>query len=125
MTRAFLAAIALMFTAFGLWSLFRPEAMTSSLGVAVSGPNGTFEMRGIYGGVSLGGALLSIAGALRADMARPALWFIAAYMGGYCLARAVSVALGDLPTQSTWAFVGFEAVSFILAVLALRALPAK
>ncbi len=125
MIRLFLAAIALMFTAFGLWSLFQPEAMTSSLGVAVSGPNGTFEMRGVYGGVSLGGAFLCLGGALRADMARSALWFVAAYMGGSCLARAASVALGDLPTQSTWAFVGFEAASFVLAILALRAQTAR
>jgi len=113
--------MAIMFTAFGVFSILRPETMTSSLGVDVSGPNGTFEMRGIFGGVSLGAAGLCAAGALRASMSRPALWFVIAYMGGYCFARAASVALGDLPTPSTWRFVAFEAVSLILALFALRA----
>ena len=112
--------MALMFLAFGLWSLFDPSGMTSQLGVSVSGPNGTFEMRGIFGGVSLGASALCAAGALRASMVRPALWFIVTYMGGYCLARLASIALGDLPEPSTWRFVAFEAVSLLIAALALR-----
>lgn len=118
--RLFLGAMALMFVAFGLWSLMAPEAMTSQLGVTVSGPNGTFEMRGIFGGVSLGASALCAAGAIKASMVRPALWFIVTYMGGYCLARLASVGLGDLPEPSTWRFVAFEAVSLLVAVLALR-----
>lgn len=119
-TRIFLSAMALMFLAFGLWSLFDPTGMTSQLGVSVSGPNGTFEMRGMFGGVSLGASALSAAGVVRTSMVRPALWFIVAYMGGYCLARLVSVGLGDLPEPATWRFVAFEAVSLIFASLALR-----
>ena len=121
-TRLYLAAMALMFTAFGLFSLLRPEVLTSSLGVDIGGPNGTFEIRGIFGGVSLGAAGLCAAGAGRQSMTRPALWFIIAYMGGYCLARAASVALGDLPTPSTWRFVAFEAISLIIAIVCLRTL---
>jgi hypothetical protein len=118
--RFFLGAMALMFTAFGLFSLFRPEIMTSSLGVDIGGPNGTFEIRGVFGGVSLGAALLCAAGTVEKTMIRPALWFVIAYMGGYCLARLASVGIGDLPTPSTWRFVAFEAVSLIIAVIALR-----
>jgi len=118
-TRIFLGAMALMYIAFGLFSLLQPEIMTSSLGVEVGGPNGTFEIRGVFGGVSLGAALLCAAGAARQTMIRPALWFIIAYMGGYCLARVASVALGDLPTPDTWRFVAFEAVSLVLALIAL------
>lgn len=119
-TRLFLGAMALMFIAFGLFSLLRPETMTASLGVEVSGPNGTFEMRGIFGGVSLGAAGLCLAGTLRHTMVRPALWFIIAYMGGYCLARAASVMLGDLPEPATWRFVAFEALALLAALIAIR-----
>ncbi|MEL7480491.1 MAG: DUF4345 domain-containing protein [Pseudomonadota bacterium] len=125
MIRAFLVLIGLMYVAFGVYSLVAPTAMTAGLGVDVSGPNGTFEMRGVFGGVSLGAAILCLAGAARQDMTRPALWFLVAYMGGYCLARLGSVLLGDWPTPSTWAFVAFEAASFILAVAALRTKPVK
>lgn len=108
-----------MFAAFGLWSLFDPIGMTSQLNVIVGGPNGSFEIRGIFGGVSLGGALLCLSAALKTGLIRPALWFLIAYMGGYCIARAASVALGDLPTPETWAFVTFEAVSALLAGVCL------
>lgn len=111
--------MALMFLGFGLWALLAPLGMTDQLGVTISGPNGTFEMRGIFGGVSLGASALCAAGALKTSMVRPALWFLITYMGGYCLARLISVGLGDLPTPSTWRFVAFEAVTLVLAVLAL------
>ena len=52
--RLFLAFMALMFLAFGAWSLADPLGMTSQLDVTVSGPNAAFEMRGLFGGVSLG-----------------------------------------------------------------------
>lgn len=120
MTRIFLAVMAMMFAAFGLWSLLSPLSMTSSLGVDIAGPNGSFEIRGIFGGVSLGASALCMLGALKPDMERPALWFLVAYMGGYCLARGASVMLGDLPTLGTWKFVAFEATSLMLASLALH-----
>ena len=112
--------MALMFLAFGLFSLFRPEIMTSNLGVDISGPNGTFEIRGVFGGVSLGAAILCAAGAFKTTMTRPALWFLVAYMGGYCFARLASVGLGDLPTPGTWRFVAFEAFALIVAMVALN-----
>lgn len=118
--RIFLGAMALMFTAFGLWSLLSPEAMTSNLGVEVGGPNGTFEIRGIFGGVSLGAAALCAGGAAREPLTRPALWFIVAYMGGYCLARIASVFLGDLPEAGTWRFIAFELACFMIAQYSLR-----
>ena len=122
-TRIYLGAMALMFLAFGLYALLYPNTLTSSLGVEIGGPNGTFEIRGVFGGVSFGASALCAAGALRAQLRRPALWFIIAYMGGYCLARAASVALGDLPTPGTWRFVAFEAASLLLAIFALRSTP--
>ncbi|WP_084419976.1 DUF4345 family protein [Henriciella litoralis] len=120
LTRLFLALIAVLYFAFGTWSLFDPIGMTSRLDVDVSGPNGIFEMRGVFGGVSLGAALLAAAGAVMpARYERPALLFLVAYMGGYTLSRIVSFFLGDGPTFSGWFFAGFEVLAFILAVTAL------
>ncbi len=111
--------MAAMFLAFGAWSFLDPLGMTSQLLVEIGGPNGAFEMRGVFGGVSFGAALLCAAGALRSDMRRPALWFLAAYMGGYCLARAGSLVVGDIPDPAVWKFVAFEAAVFALAALSL------
>ena len=120
LTRIFLALIAILFTGFGLWSLIDPIAMTSRLDVNVSGPNALFEMRGIFGGVSLAAAGLTAAGAaMPARFERPALWLLVVYMGGYTLARLVSLIVGDSPTFNGWAFASFEVFSFVLASLAL------
>ncbi len=120
MTRATLAIFALLFVAFGLWSLIDPVGMTGRLGVEVSGPSGIFEMRGIFGGVNLGFAGLMAAGALRSDMIRPALWGMVAYFGGYMIGRAASFIAGDSAATSSWGFAGFELFGLLVAVLLLR-----
>lgn len=119
--RIFLGFIAASFLGFGLWSLLDPLGMTSRMDVSVSGQNAIYEMRGAFGGISLGGALLAAAGALKpARFERPALWFLAAYMGGYTISRAFSVIAGDAPTMSGWLFGGFEVGCFIITCIALR-----
>ncbi|MEL6857849.1 MAG: DUF4345 family protein [Pseudomonadota bacterium] len=120
MTRIFLALTALMFTAFGFWSITDPAGMTARLGVTVGGTSGLFEMRGIFGGVSLGAALLCAFGALRARFEFPALCFIAAYMGGYVLGRGASFVYGDTALQSNWIFAGFEGVMFVIAAALMQ-----
>ncbi len=119
--RIYLAVIALTFAAFGIWSLIDPVAMTASMGVEPGGPNGVYEVRGIYGGVSLGASLLAAAGAIRARMVRPALWFITAYMGGYVFARIAGLIAGDTPTSGFLMFTGFETGCLVLAVVSLAA----
>ncbi|KDA00972.1 hypothetical protein HOC_17951 [Hyphomonas oceanitis SCH89] len=121
MIRLFLAAMAVSFAGFGLWSLLDPLGMTSSLGVHVSGPNAAYEMRGVYGGVSLGAAALMAAGALRQSMLRPALWFLITYLGGYVFARAAALLLGPAPTPDFYLFIAFESLGLILAAMSLRA----
>jgi len=118
--RIYLAATAITFLAFGLWSIAVPLDMASQLGVEVAGPNGAFEMRGIYGGVSLGAAALCAAGVLRVAMQLPALWFLATYMGGYCGARVIAWVLGGPPTPSFMTFIAFEALVLAGAIAGLR-----
>lgn len=119
--RIFLALMALMFAAFGLYSFLNPLGMASGLGVEVGGPNGAYELRGIYGGVSLAAALLCAGGALQAALRVPALWFLVVYMGGYVFARAAALLLGPAPTPGFAVFIIFEVVSLALSALALRA----
>ena len=117
--RVFLALTALMFFAFGLWSLLDPVGMIARLGVEAGGVAGVFEMRGVFGGVSLGAAALCLLGALRERFAFAALCFIAAYMGGYVIGRAFSFFAGDTAQFSNWFFAGYEAVMFAFAALLL------
>ena len=119
--RIFLSLLALTFLAFGIWSLLSPAAISASMGVELGGPNGIYEARGIYGGVSLGAGLLATAGVFRPRMVRPALWFITTYMGGYVFARIAGLIAGDAPTTSFLMFVGFETACVVLAVVSLAA----
>ena len=120
LTRLFLLFTALMFLAFGVWSITDPVGMTARLGVSAEGVSGVFEMRGIYGGVSLGAALLCLLGGLRERFEFAALCFVAAYMGGYVLGRGASYVYGDTAMASNWYFAGFELVMFVLAALLVR-----
>lgn len=119
--RIFLLLVALAFLAFGLWALADPIGMASGLGVEVGGPNGAYELRGIYGGVSLGAAALTGAGALLPSLRQPALWFLVAYMGGYIFARGAALLLGGPPTADFAAFIAFEALVLAGALASLRA----
>ncbi|MGB0261619.1 MAG: DUF4345 family protein [Henriciella sp.] len=118
--RIFLSAVAAMFFAFGYWSITAPLMMTSQLGVVVSGPAAAFEMRGVYGGISLGAALLCLGGAIHRTLQRPALYFIATYMGGYVIGRAASLVAGDTAPTNSWIFAGFELVIFLCAATILQ-----
>ena len=117
LNRIFLALTALMFFAFGVWSITDPVGMTARLGVEPGGVSGVFEMRGVFGGVSLGAAILCLLGAVRARFEFAALCFVSAYMGGYVIGRAASFFAGDTALSSNWYFAGFEGVMFILATL--------
>ena len=119
--RIFLALVALCFAAFGIFSLADPIGMAGSLGVEVGGPNGAYELRGIYGGVSLAAALLCAAGGANASFRRSALWFLVTYMGGYIFARGFALLLGPAPTEAYISFVAFELVVLAGAILSLRA----
>jgi hypothetical protein len=118
--RILLAFAALAFAPFGIWSLLDPLGMAASLGVEVGGPNGAYEMRGIYGGVSLAASLLCASGAVLAAMRRPALWFIVVYMGGYVFARAAALLMGPPPTPAFAVFIAVEAGMLLAAAAALR-----
>ena len=115
MTRIFLLLTALMFAAFGIWSITDPVGMTERLGVTIGGQSGIFEMRGIYGGVSLGGAALCLLGGLKERFEFAALCFVAAYMGGYIIGRATSFAYGDTAGSSNWFFAGYELLMLIIS----------
>lgn len=115
MTRIFLLLTALMFAAFGIWSITDPVGMTERLGVTIGGQSGIFEMRGIYGGVSLGAAALCLLGGLKERFEFAALCFVAAYMGGYIIGRATSFAYGDTAGSSNWFFAGYELLMLIIS----------
>lgn len=120
MTKLFLILNMVIFFVFGAICLVNPQALLSGVGTVISGGDLLYEMRGIYGGVSLGAATLCLLGVLRADMARPALIFLLTYTGGYVFARIVGVGFDGLPQPVFYIFIAFEAFTAIAAFLLLR-----
>lgn len=120
--KLFLGAVAVLFALFGAVALANPIGMTASLGVEVGGPNGAYEVRGIYGGVSLAAALLLAGGVFRPALRAPALWFLIIYMGGYVFARGAALLLGPPPTPDYVGFIAFEGIVLAGAILSLRAI---
>ena len=115
--RIFLTILALMFIAFGFWSITDPVGMTTRLGVEIGGEAGIFEMRGVFGGISLGGAIMCLLGAWKDRFTFAALCFVTTYMGGYAIGRAASLIAGDTAPSSSWMFAGFEVVVFVIAAI--------
>ena len=117
--RGFLGLVGAMFLAFGLYSITSPLDMTGGLGLVATGPHASFELRGIYGGVSLGGAVLCFLGSVFPGLARPALWFVATYMGGYIFGRAYALLADGPPEPYFWSFIAFELIVLLGAVAVL------
>ena len=120
MTKSFLALYALLFLVFGVYVFFQAPALAENVGYGAPNSNGLYEMRSNYGGVSLGIGLMCLAGALRAELQRPALFVVLAYMGGYALGRIIALPIDGVPSASLIAYGVFEAVSALLAFALLR-----
>ena len=118
-SRVYLGVIGVMFSAFGIWMLMDPLNGTQTFGMVASGPNAAFEMRGVFGGVSLGMALLALTGAIRTNYTRHALFGMLAYFGGYSIARTYSFASGEIPAGNGLYFALFEIAMAIVAVVCL------
>ncbi len=109
MTRAFLLLNAVAFGVFGAFALLDPIALVGGFGLEAGGRHGAYELRGIYGGVSLAAALFCALGVLRERLARPALMFILTYTGGYVFARFAAMVFDGPPEPYYWSFIAFEA----------------
>ena len=117
--RAYLALVGISFVAFGGWFLLMSLEAAGQLGLEITGENAAFEIRGIYGGVSLGLALIALTGAALAAYTRHALFAAVAYFGGYTLARVFSFASGEFPVGAFLYYAIFEIVMAALAILGL------
>ena len=115
MVRIVLALYALLFLVFGLRSLFDPQSILTLLSATDIGTDGIYELRGIYGGVSLGIAIMCGAAAFKPALQRPALYVLLAYMGGYVIARIAAILTTGLPSPLFLAFSAFEAISALIA----------
>lgn len=119
MDRLFLFIMGVGFAVFGTFALLNPLPLVASFGLEATGRHAAYELRGIYGGVSLGGAVLFTLGALYQSLRRPALIFLLTYAGGYVFARIIGVFFDGLPEPYFFIFIGFEVVVAAIATVLL------
>jgi hypothetical protein len=90
LARLSLGLTAAAFGGFGMWLLFRPDAL-STVGVELPTPAARAEIRAFYGGLELGMAVFFATAATRPAWFRPALVLQSASLGGSALGRVFSM----------------------------------
>ncbi|MEL6360257.1 MAG: DUF4345 family protein [Pseudomonadota bacterium] len=122
MVRLFLAVNTILFLGFGVHVFLHTPTIAENLGIGGVNTDGLYELRSNYGGVSLGAGLLCLLGAIRAQLQRPALFFLLTYTGGYALGRLLALPYDGLPSAALIAYGVFEAVTATIAFFLLRRL---
>jgi hypothetical protein len=121
-TKFFLLLQGIGFCLFGAFMFLNPQIMADTMGAANMSSDGIYELRGIYGGVSMGGGVLILAGALKPALARTALFFLLAFTGGYAIARFAALPLDGMPSSNFYPVIAYETITaFISAYLLKRA----
>ena len=119
--RLSLRLTALVFAAFGVSLLVRPELM-GKLGVELASPTGFTEIRAFYGGLELGLALFFAIASTRDEWLHPALFAQAVALGTLLLARLAGIVVDGTAEPVMLLFAAIEAVGVVLAWAALRTL---
>lgn len=110
----FLGLSALVFGGFGIAGLAVPDAIVESVGVALAPDAVLVELRAIYGGMMLGGALLA-AYCMRPDRQRFGLVAVALVVGGTLAGRLLGLLWEPMPEGMAWVAI-FEAVWVVFSL---------
>lgn len=114
-------ASAIIFISYGLVCLISPETPANYAGLSITNGDAYAEMGAMYGGLQTGFGLFCLLGALKPEMARPALISIVLLIGSLAITRAYSTMTGIGPVGIyTTGAMTFEFITAILAGLALR-----
>lgn len=118
--RVFLAFEALIWLPYGIYCFIDPGYLAGAAGVAFQSPTGQTELGAMYGGLQAALGVLTLAGALRDSMTRPALLTLAYLCAGLGSTRLLGVLRsGGLSSYTIAGFV-FELLSTVLAISCLR-----
>ncbi|HEX8694130.1 MAG TPA: DUF4345 family protein [Longimicrobium sp.] len=110
------------FAGFGLATLVRPSVL-GVLGIELTRPAASTEIRAFYGGLELGLALFFARAAADPAWFRPALFALVASLGGVALSRAAGVVVDGSAGPLVLLLGAAEAAGALLALAALRRLP--
>ncbi|MES9925741.1 MAG: DUF4345 domain-containing protein [Candidatus Thiodiazotropha endolucinida] len=116
---AVLLSASLGIGAIGLGYLVSPQFMYGLYGIGLETVNELNMVRSAYGGLFFGFAILFLLGALRANLAKPALIALLTFMAGFALGRIVSVLVDGVPSPLILSLIVAEIAYTALAVYLL------
>jgi len=125
LARVVLLGAALAYGGLGLAFLFWPTPMAEHVELFLGSATADNDVRAVYGGLSLGLAVFLLLSLRRLEWFRPALWVVALTLAAMASARIVSLVVAGTPHPIAFALHSAEVVGFVLALLALRRLPAR
>lgn len=117
--RLFVGLYAVLFLGFGAFVLINPDSLNKMIGAVAISRDGIYELRSNYGGVSLGIGLFCLAATIQTTLARPALFVLFVYTGGYALGRILAWPSEGAPSNTLLAYAVFEAVTAALSLTLL------
>lgn len=123
--RIFLVLEALVWLPYGIYCFIDPGYLAGAAGVAFQSPTGSTELGAMYGGLQAALGALTIAGALRESMTRPALLTLAFVCTGLGSTRFLGVLRDGGLSAYTAAGLAFEVLSAGLAIRFLRLCPER
>jgi len=119
--RIFLAFETLVWLPYGIYCFLVPAYLAEAAGVAFQSPTGSTELRAMYGGLQAALGVLTLSGAWRASLTRPALLTLAFLSSGLGSTRLLGALLDGGWSAYTGAGLVFEFLSATLAIRFLRA----
>ncbi len=120
--RISLYGVALNFLGEGVISLIAPAKLTPLVEIAMPTRAAVMELRAVYGGFFFGTGLFLVLFARRDSWLRPGLIAQACIFGGFVLARALSIVVGDAPNLFIAALTIAEVIGLAVALVLLRGL---
>lgn len=114
--RVFLAVVAVLYIALGIWCAVAPETTSAKVGLSRVGEGGRSEFFTVYGGLEVGIGLALLALAATSGTTMAGVIACLAIHGGLVLFRSISFALYDAAQGFTLRLAIGEWVIFLLSL---------
>ncbi len=112
--------LAILYFAFGIWSLSTPMEMLNSLGIQMTGNNALMELRGNYGGINTLVGVIGFLSIYRKYLRTYFLFVCIVLNFGYVYGRGVSFFLDPRPDTSMYYMWAFEFCVFLLSAYTFK-----
>ena len=112
----YLTLQAIFLVLFGLYAFLQPRRILPALGLSAKDSNGVYETRGIYGGVNFAFGIVCALSIFHPALQQSALVLLAAFGGGYVLARILGILFDGLPARQFFVFFAYELITLVVSL---------